>query len=216
MIPTLLHQIWAGPAPLPDRERQWCSEMGRLNWPWKHTLHGNETLERYGQDPYIKAMLAKGEKWAYVSDRLRVLLLRDEGGVYLDADCQPMMALKRLSIWEREDLDFVAAMRSPHRKEVALHRGVSLIDNTFLASAKKGRMIGKIEALWTPAAVTGEGMINGNRTGIAIMEAIDDTVILLNHRYIYAEQAFPETIVLHDAHNLGSWRPQYEAKPRIV
>lgn len=154
----------------------------------------------------MKAMLGKGEKTAFVIDRLRILLLRDEGGVYVDADAEPVKPLDSLPIWGMPHVDFVAGLRSPSRKDVALHRAVPIVDNTFLASAKGGRMVQHIEALWTPTAITGENhAINGHRVGIAILEHASYDTVLLNHRHIYCETLYPESLILHDSHNLGSW-----------
>jgi len=202
-IERKIHQIWVGPNPLPAREQQWCAQMARMNPTWKHKLYGNELMERYGQDPYIRAMMDKAAPWAFVSDRLRVLLLREEGGVYLDVDCQPVKPLDSVGVWDRKETDFCYGMRSPHRKEVALWRSpVPLVDNTFIASAKDGRMINRIASLWSPSSV----VINGHQTGICILENANpmDTVPF-GHKYFYAEQLFPETIALHDSHNLASW-----------
>lgn len=206
-IPRTLHSAWIGPKPIPDRDKRWCDEMARMNGAWKYRLHGNELLERFKDDPYVRALVDQKEKWAFVMDRLRVLLLRDEGGVWLDADCQPMKPLDSLPIWDMEHVQFSAGLRSPHRKEVALYRGVPIIDNTFLASASNSHMARRLLSLWTPEAP----VVTGHRCGIAIMEAADYSCVLLNHRYFYAEQQFPESIVLHDTHNLFSWRTDYGA-----
>jgi hypothetical protein len=200
-IPRTIHQIWIGPKPIPDRERQWCAEMARMNPTWKHKLHGNELLERYANDPYVAEMQRRGDKLAFVGDRLRVLLLRDEGGVYLDADCQPLNALDSINCWNWEHVNFVTAMRSPTRRNVALHRAVPFVDNTFMASSKDGRMINHIADLWSPSHI----VIDGYSTGICILANADPSAVFLGFKYIYAENQFPETLVLHDCHNLGSW-----------
>lgn len=205
-IPHAIHQIWIGPKPIPDRERQWCAQMAQMNPTWKCIIHDNELLTRYAVDPYVKLLAQQAQEnpkqYAFLSDRLRVLLLRDEGGVYLDVDCQPVRPLDSLPIWGRAELDFAFGLRSPHRKDVALHRSpVPLVDNTFIASAKGGRMINRIASLWSPNSV----LINGHLTGIAILENLDHTTVALNQKYFYAEQPYPETVVLHDGHNLGSW-----------
>lgn len=205
-IERKLHQIWCGPNPIPERETAWCFLTSQMNPTWAYQIHGNELFARYGSDPYIKAMLGKGEKTAFVIDRLRILLLRDEGGVYVDVDAEPVKPLDSLPIWDMPHVDFVAGLRSPSRKDVALHRAVPIVDNTFLASAKGGRMVQHIEALWTPTAITGENhAINGHRVGIAILEHASYDTILLNFRYIYCETRYPESLVLHDCQNLGSW-----------
>jgi Glycosyltransferase sugar-binding region containing DXD motif len=205
MIPRTIHQLWVGSRPIPAREQAWCAQLAKMNPTWQHRLHGNELLTCYAEDPYVKTLneqcKSDPRKLAFLSDRLRVLLLRDEGGVYLDADCDPVQSLDTLPIWSRFELDFVYGMRSPHRKDVALHRGIPIIDNTFLSSAKGGRMINRICALWSPARV----IVNGHDTGVCIMENADFSCIGLNHRYFYGEQKYPETIVMHDVANLASW-----------
>jgi len=201
MIEKRLHQIWVGTKPIPQREAQWCHRMEILNPKWTYRLHGNELLVRYKDDPFIKVMQERQISLAFITDRLRVLILRDEGGVYLDADCEPR-PLDSLSIWDEPKVDFVAGLRNPHRNNVALHRAIPLVDNTFLGSAKGGKMINRLAALWSPAHI----IIDGHTMGCAILEgATYPETAFLNHRYIYAMEKFPETLVLHDAANLGSW-----------
>lgn len=205
MIPRHVHQLWIGPKDIPSREREWCAQMARMNPTWKHTLHRNELLTRYVKDPFVLHLHREAtnnpKNWAFVADRLRVLLLRDEGGVYLDVDCEPVQPLDLIFSHIPPTTDFVAALRSPHRKSVTLHRGVPLVDNTFMASAKGGRLINRLAALWSTASP----VVNGHDTGVGILDNADPHTVLLGHRYIYAEQRYPETVVLHDAHNLGSW-----------
>lgn len=204
MIPRILHQGWIGPKPMPDRERAWCDQMGKMNPGWKHHVFGNEILERYGNDPYVKALIDLKKAWAFVCDRIRMLLLRDEGGVWLDPDCQPMRPLDTIKdIWDGH-ATFVAGFRSPDRPDVALHRGVTLLDNTFLASAKGSRMAERILSLWRPQNV----IVDGHAVGVEIFRNCYSDVVLLNHRYFYATQQLPESIVLHDSHNLASWVAQ--------
>jgi hypothetical protein len=200
----ILHQIWVGPKPIPEREKAWCAEMRKMNSTWDVRLHGNELLQTYFDDPYVKALQHFGHPWAFVNDRLRMLLLRDHGGVYLDCDCQPIRPLDTLShVWDGP-ATFIAGFRSPDRPAVALHRGVTLLDNTFLASAPNSRMCQRILALWRPQNV----VVDGHAVGVEIMRNCHTDVALLNYRYFYSMQETPETVVLHDAQNLSSWVPE--------
>lgn len=201
MIPRICHQAWVGPKPIPEREKSWCVGMARMNPGWSVRLYGNELLQRYSSDPYIKALTDLGKPWAFICDRLRMLLLRDEGGIWLDPDCQPIRPLDTIKdVWDGPAA-FVAGFRSPDRPDVALHRGVTLLDNTFLASAKNSRMCQRILSLWRPQNV----VVDGHAVGVEILRNCYSDVALLNHRYFYSTQNLPETIVLHDAHNLASW-----------
>lgn len=214
MIPRIIHQGWIGPKPMPEREKAWCAEMARMNPTWAHNLFGNSILEKYGRDTYVKALMDLGKPWAFVVDRIRVLLLREEGGVWLDPDCQPVKPLDSIkmmdgpsTIWDAP-FTFIAGFRSPDRPDVALHRGVTLLDNTFLASAPDSRIARRLVALWKPNSV----VIDGHATGVEILRNTQSDVLLLNHRYFYSTQPYPETVVLHDAHNLQSWVEQSRAE----
>lgn len=205
MIPKIVHQAWVGPSPIPDRERQWCTDMKRMNADFDVRFYGNEALQTYGQDPYIRDLIDRGQPWAFVSDRLRVLLLRDHGGIWLDCDCQPIRPLNTLNWVWGSHATFSWGNRNPHRPGVALHRGVSVIDNTYLASAPGSRMINRILELWTPRAF----QVDGHGTGIQIMCYQNDGVfdcLPLPFKYFYALQPEPDSVVLHDAHNLYTWK----------
>lgn len=212
MIPKLLHSIWVGPNDIPPHIREWLALSDAMNSRegFSVFLHGNELLNRYGDDPYVKHLVAIGAKWAFVADRLRVLLLREEGGIYIDADANPQRPFKVLNhILEDPRVDFVTGVRSPYRKMVALHRGISLIDDTVMMSAKNGRMINRMADLWRP----GKEKQTGYELGLEVISNVDYSVVLLNWRFFYSEQPEAETIALHDFCNLASWceKPQFPA-----
>lgn len=211
MISRILHQGWVGPKPMPQREQTWCEQMRRMNPTWDYRRFGNEIMEKYGQDPYVKELINQGKPWAFICDRLRVLILREEGGVWLDPDCQPVKPLDTLSaLWDSPTATFAAGFRSPDRPEVALHRGVTLIDNTFLATAPKSRMIERIAGLWRPGSV----VIDGHAIGIEVIRSADTDTVILGHQYFYSTNPNPKTIVLHDSHNLASWVEQVKGEQR--
>jgi hypothetical protein len=201
MVPRIIHQCWCGPKPIPEREKQWCSLMRKMNPTWDVRFYGNEILELYEKDIYVRALISMEKPWAFVTDRIRMLLLRDHGGVWIDPDAQPIRPFDTLNpLWDGS-ASFVAGFRSPDRPQVALHRNVSLIDNTFLASAPNSRMCQRILSLWRPTTV----VVDGHAVGVEIIRNCHSDVVLLNHRYFYSMQNVPETIVLHDNQNLESW-----------
>lgn len=205
MIVKILHQAWCGPEPIPEREKGWCALMKKMNPDFDVRLYGNELLETYGQDPYIKEMMSRGTAWAFVMDRLRCLLLRDHGGIWLDPDCQPLRPLSRLNeLWSAPHVTFCHSIRPPDRQGVALSRGaVAFADNTFLASAPNSRVIQRVLELWKPS----HPVINGGTIGKHIFKYHDLDVVCLRPNYFYSMTNEPDALVLHDPHNLGTWVP---------
>lgn len=202
MIPRQIHQVWIGPKEAPSHIREWCAHWKGLNPEWEHRLWGNELYDVYRDDPYIRWFIETGEQLAFVADRFRVLLLRDHGGLYVDADAEPVRPLRVLNrLWDRPDMDFMTGIRSPDRKYVALHRGISLVDNTVMASQKGGRVIGRICGLYTPE----RKRINGYQMGLEVIRNVDETVVLMNFRYFYDSRSTAQTVFLHDDRNLASW-----------
>src|SRR5678815_604216 len=129
MIPPLIHQIFIGT--LPAREAGYCERMERMNPNFSYKLHRDELLEKHCNDPYVKLLISRNEPLAFVVDRLRVLLLREEGGIYMDCDAEPIQPLATINhILNDPKVDFITGMRNPWRPGVALHRGIALIDNT--------------------------------------------------------------------------------------
>lgn len=196
-----IFQIWIGTKPLPEREKQWCERMRTLNSTWSYKLHGNELLERYQTDPYVRHLQLQKAPLAFVTDRLRMLLLHDEGGIYLDTDCEPYKPLDTLKFWDEPSVEFVYGMRDPYRPGIALQRGLALVDNSVLASAPGSTMCKKLLTLWRPEEV----QITGHRLGLGILTHADWTCRGLNYRYFYAMQQLPDSILGHDFHNAGSW-----------
>lgn len=193
-------QGWIGPKPMPPELVGYCAEMRRMNPDFEHHVFGNEILERYGNDPYVKYMIDREVAWAFVVDRIRLLLLRDEGGIWIDPDAKPLKPLSTLPIWDR-NLDFCAGLRDPLRPGVALHRGISLCDNTVLASAKNGRIANLILKGYTAS----KPVLNGHDAGCIAMANAREDVVLLGYKYFYGLHEHPESVILHDPINLASW-----------
>jgi hypothetical protein len=200
-IPLNLIQVWVGPKPPPPKVQKFMEDTKTMNSDMTYQRYGNEVLERYKTDPYILHMLGAREEWAFIVDRIRVLLLRDEGGIYIDCDAQPIRPLSSMKFWDAPHVDFVCGFRDPYRSGVALHRGISLLDNTFLASAKNGRMANRLVNLYHSQAPKRDG----HDIGVEIMANCDWTTVFTNFRYVYGMRVDPETVFLHDPQNLGSW-----------
>lgn len=201
MIPRIIWQGWIGPKPPPDEVKRYCEAMHRMNSDFEYRWFGNEILDQYGPDPYVKYMLTRGEKWAFVVDRIRVLLLKDHGGIWIDPDSEPVRPLNRLTFWGDPRWDFITAHRSPYREGVQVKRGIALVDNTVIVSAKNGRMINRLVELSNSISPVRKGAEYG-------WEMIDQSGLdigWLSPRVFYSTSPHPEAVILHDDKNLASW-----------
>jgi mannosyltransferase OCH1-like enzyme len=94
-IPKIIHQIWLGGTVMPDHCKQFVKEMKAMHPEWEHHLWGNEIFtEIYKDDPFLQEFISDPAlyKWAFIADRVRMLLLRDYGGIYCDVDAKPIQS----------------------------------------------------------------------------------------------------------------------------
>lgn len=86
MIPKVIHFVWLGGAPKPPVVLK-CVESWRRMCPgWEIREWGDESL--VGLDNrYLREAVAH-RKWAFAADYLRLKILNDYGGFYLDSDLE--------------------------------------------------------------------------------------------------------------------------------
>ena len=200
MIPRIIHQIYFG-TPSPEIQNR-MEGVKRTNSDFKYQLYHDP--KEFASDPYVQWILSSKAPLAFLVDRIRLLALQRDGGFYVDADAQAVRPLNTLDVFSDTKVDFVFGMRSPDRQGVGLHGPIALVDNTFLASAKQGRLIRKLLELYHP----GGKVQNGSTVGRHILRHMDTDCRVLNFRFFYGEQKYPESVFLHDSINLGSWTPE--------
>lgn len=99
-VPLLIHRIWLGDAPIPEQFIRWGEDWERLHPDWGHRLWTDDNVnvdtlrlrEEYliaGWRPGMPAA-SKGAALAKQSDLLRLELLVQHGGVYVDMDMEPL------------------------------------------------------------------------------------------------------------------------------
>lgn len=91
MIPKIVHYIWFGSNPYPDKVR-YCMESWKEYLPdYEFKLWNEETFDvnafSFTREAY------KAGKFAFVSDFVRIHALAKEGGVYLDTDVEVLRDL---------------------------------------------------------------------------------------------------------------------------
>jgi hypothetical protein len=91
MIPKVIHYCWFGKKPMSKIILK-CIESWKVHLPDYELILWNETNSDLNH-PFAKQAL-KAKKWAFVSDYVRLKVLSNYGGVYLDTD---MLLLKDIS-----------------------------------------------------------------------------------------------------------------------
>lgn len=86
MIPKVIHYVWVGGNPLtPLAER--CIESWKKYCPDYEIKRWDETNFDINSNRYCKEAY-ESKKWAFVSDYIRVKVLYEYGGIYMDTDVE--------------------------------------------------------------------------------------------------------------------------------
>ncbi len=85
-IPKVIHYCWFGNGKMPALSEK-CIESWKKYCPEYKIVCWNEENFDLSQNQYAKEAHDAG-KWAFVSDYVRLKVLYDEGGIYLDTDVE--------------------------------------------------------------------------------------------------------------------------------
>lgn len=88
MIPKVIHQIWIGSLKEPNFwSNTWSQQYLELNPEYKYKLWNNDNsnilFEKY---PILKKFFTSLKGYAYKADILRLIILYEYGGIYIDID----------------------------------------------------------------------------------------------------------------------------------
>lgn len=91
MIPKVIHYCWFGCKPLPEDVKRYIKTWKKY-CPDYEIKEWNESNFDVKQNQYCREAY-EAKKWAFVSDYVRLKVLYDYGGVYMDTDvevCKPL------------------------------------------------------------------------------------------------------------------------------
>jgi len=94
-IPKLIHYVWVGGRPLPARFLRNIGTWKRHNPDYTIVCWDERSID--SSDPYI-ARAREERAWAKLSDFVRLQVIRDFGGIYLDTDVEVIRPLNALLI----------------------------------------------------------------------------------------------------------------------
>jgi mannosyltransferase OCH1-like enzyme len=199
MIPKIIHQIWIGNETLPDNCKLFAKRMQQIhtNLGYIYYLWGNEVYDRYENDKILQHYRNKGFPNAYIADRIRLLLLRDFGGIYVDIDAECIKSFDTILHKLNSKIAFFAGIR----KRVPTNN-TALVDVTVMGSEPNAHIINKCLSTYTNINWANGGQMIGAK----IIEELDETVVLFNYKYFYDTKITINTVILHDSHRLYSWK----------
>jgi hypothetical protein len=213
-IPKILHQIWISrdgksSNPLPKFCVKESNKMRQVHEAagWEYHLWGDELWKMYESDAIVTAYFRANfdkQSLAFITDRFRLLLLRDYGGVFCDVDARLVKSFDSLLKKLPPTTTFFAGMRDLE--------GVmpnAIVEVAVMGSAKHSRVMDGVSAMYSPPDRNGGVNIpHGGRVGRWIVSFLDEHSVLLNYHYFYADgdKLTNESIVLQNGLELGTWR----------
>ena len=199
-IPRKIHQIWIGNQEIPEHCVAFSKEMREMHPNWEYKLWRHEEIfdDLYKKDTFLQNYRKEPNiyKWAFITDRIRLLLLRDFGGIYCDLDAKPIRPFDTIIDGLNSNITFFAGMKPSQNNN-------TLIDCTVYGSAPNSRIIQECLNCYVST-----NWAHGCKTfNDRIIEKMDSDVALFGYEYFYNWQISDKTIVLHDVEEtrLFSW-----------
>lgn len=93
MIPKIIHYCWFGKNPLPELAVK-CIESWKQFCPDYKIKEWNESNFNLDICPYVREAY-KARKWAFITDYVRIYVLVNEGGIYMDTDVEVLKPIDR-------------------------------------------------------------------------------------------------------------------------
>lgn len=109
-IPRIIHYCWFGKKEKPDLIKK-CIQSWNNHLSGYQIIEWNEENFNINSNNYVKQAYNAG-KYAFVSDYVRVYVLYNYGGIYLDTDVEVIKPLDKFlyhkSFWGFEEKNFIA------------------------------------------------------------------------------------------------------------
>ena len=87
MIPKVIHYCWFGGGKKPKLAKK-CISSWKTYCPGYKLIEWNESNYDLSSAPQFVREAAEAKKWAFVSDYVRLQVVYQYGGIYLDTDVE--------------------------------------------------------------------------------------------------------------------------------
>lgn len=95
MIPKIIHYCWFGRNPKPKLAKK-CMRSWKKYCPGYRIMEWNEDSFDLSSAPLYVRQAYEAKKWAFVTDWVRLKVVYDHGGIYLDTDVELRKSLSPL------------------------------------------------------------------------------------------------------------------------
>lgn len=98
MIPKIIHYCWFGGKPKPDDVKQYIASWKKF-CPDYEIREWNESNFDINENDYCREAY-EAKKWAFVTDYVRLKVLYEYGGIYMDTDVEVVKPLDPLCVFD--------------------------------------------------------------------------------------------------------------------
>lgn len=91
MIPKKIHYCWFGGKPLPEEAKKYIESWKKF-CPDYEIIEWNEKTFDLSQNIYVKEAY-ENKKWAFITDYVRLWVIYNYGGIYMDTDVEVLKNL---------------------------------------------------------------------------------------------------------------------------
>jgi mannosyltransferase OCH1-like enzyme len=96
MIPKIIHYCWFGDNPLPELAQK-CIASWKKHCPDYEIREWNEENFNLKSNPYIQEAYS-AKKWAFITDYVRLWVIFNYGGIYMDTDVEVLKSLDKFLV----------------------------------------------------------------------------------------------------------------------
>ncbi len=197
MIPKILHFIWIGPQERPDLYDNYLDDWRRLHPDWQFHLWDEEKLSKL--DLVNENLIRRPGNWLLRADVIRLELMAQIGGIYVDCDYQPLRSLEDLVKFPAFAVSLHNSGHSPFTNSIF---GARPEHPMFLSLVQKvGRNIQMYSSspLWAQA---GGGFFSDYvLTNRDVIRLLPPSFLLGHHGGWAKPEDHPETFAVHQTSN---------------
>lgn len=95
MIPKIIHYCWFGRGEMPELVKRCIASWHKYMPDWEYRLWTEDNFDITSAPAYVQEAYA-AQKYAFVSDYVRLWALEREGGLYLDTDVEVLKSFEPL------------------------------------------------------------------------------------------------------------------------